>query len=63
MKPLCGDGIFLVRENGTVHHQLVPDLEGSEFHPAWSPDGSRIAFMRIAPEDRHEIWVVNADGS
>ena len=37
--------------------------------PAWSPDGSRIIFMRFTgradvPEVRHwDIWVMNADGS
>jgi TolB protein len=33
--------------------------------PVWSPDGTRIAFTRIYPEqnDREEIWIMNADGS
>ena len=30
--------------------------------PAWSPDGSKIAFCRVK-DDVHEVRVVNADGS
>lgn len=58
-----GDGIFLVRPDGTGHHQLVPDLAGSEIHPDWSPHGERIAFISVTPADRHELWVVDADGT
>jgi Tol biopolymer transport system component len=58
-----GDGIFLVRPDGTGGHQLVADMAGSEIHPDWSPDGQRIAFVVINPADRHELWVVGADGA
>jgi Tol biopolymer transport system component len=58
-----GDGVFLVRGDGTGLHQLLPDLVGSEIHPDWSPDGERIAFVRQAPEGHTELWVVNADGT
>jgi Tol biopolymer transport system component len=30
--------------------------------PAWSPDGTRIAFAGFSG-DRHEVWVVPIDGS
>ncbi len=33
-----------------------------EQHPAWSPDGTRIAFVSDAG-GHNEIWVVNADGT
>jgi TolB protein len=41
----------------------APGLWDSE--PIWSPDGTRIAFTRIYPDqdDREEIWIMNADGS
>lgn len=58
-----GDGVFLVMPDGTGHHQLVPDMTGSEIHPDWSPDGDRIAFVRQAPEGPVELWVVDADGT
>ena len=58
-----GDGIYLARPDGSGQHQIVTDLTGSEIHPDWSPDGQRIAFVRVTPEDGSELWVVNADGS
>jgi len=42
---------------------LTPDTSVRKMHPAFSPDGKRIAFysqLRGAPS---EIWVMNADGS
>ena len=57
------DGIFLIRPDGTGKHELVPDMAGSENHPEWSSDGSRIAFVRGTPDGRSELWVINADGT
>ncbi|HUG47805.1 MAG TPA: hypothetical protein VMP67_05275 [Candidatus Limnocylindria bacterium] len=67
----CDDGvdhddtIYLVRPDGTGLHRLVPDeWAGSEIRPTWSPDGGRIAFVRARlPNDRGELWVINADGT
>ena len=58
-----GDGIYLARPDGSGQHQILTDLAGSEIHPDWSPDGQRLAFVRITPEDQSELWVVNADGT
>jgi Tol biopolymer transport system component len=58
-----GDTVFLIRPDGTDRHALVPDLDGEDFHPDWSPDGSRIAFIHYAPGERSELWVVDADGT
>ena len=58
-----GDGIYLVRPDGTGQHQLVPDVVGSHIHPDWSPDGSQIAFISRAPDGHSELWVVDADGT
>jgi Tol biopolymer transport system component len=30
--------------------------------PAWSPDGTMLAFV-VANDERSEIWVMNADGT
>jgi Tol biopolymer transport system component len=54
-----GDGIFLVRPDGTGEHQLAGDVGGSHSFPTWSPDGQRIAFRR----NDTELWVVDADGT
>ena len=35
---------------------------GDDFSPAWSPDGTKIAF-RSARDGNHEIYVMNANGS
>jgi TolB protein len=51
------DGTELTRVTAT---QGVWDSE-----PAWSPDGGRITFTRVYPDqdDREELWVMNVDGS
>jgi dipeptidyl aminopeptidase/acylaminoacyl peptidase len=62
--PSGGDGLFLVKPDGTGLHQLVPDLPGEEIHPDWSPDGTRLAFVNRAPgDDASSLWIVNVDGS
>ena len=35
--------------------------EAADLHPAWAPDGSQIAFLRLSPAKK-EIFVVPADG-
>ena len=58
-----GEGIYLSRPDGSGQHQIVTDMAGSEIHPDWSPDGQRVAFVRITPEDQSELWAVDADGT
>ena len=57
-----GDGIYLMRPDGTDPHELLPDANFDAFHPDWSPDGAQIAFDARSAEG-NEIWVVNADGT
>jgi len=53
--------VYVMNADGTGLRQLIAD---GEYHlsPAWSPDGSRIAFVGGGEDDAY-IDVVNADGS
>jgi Tol biopolymer transport system component len=53
--------IYLRRADGT--ERQLTHVEGGAFAPAWSFDGSRIAFDSGATGRRHEIFTMSADGS
>jgi dipeptidyl aminopeptidase/acylaminoacyl peptidase len=59
-----GDSVHLrlVRPDGTGDHALSAKPVGPEFHPDWSHDGGRLAFV-VDDADSRDIWVANADGS
>jgi TolB protein len=40
----------------------LTDTQGLDMHPAWSPDGRRIAFT-TRRDGNYEIYVMNADGT
>ena len=57
------EDIYVMNPDGTGKTNLTNSGGGDaarEFDPAWSPDGSRIAYGRGLPTD---IWVMNADGT
>lgn len=55
--------IFVINVDGTDKRQ-VSTSTGQDHHPAWSPDGTRIAFQTPDAENRHNtIGIVNADGT
>jgi Tol biopolymer transport system component len=56
-----GDGVFLVTTAGEDTHQLAADVSGEAVHPAWSPDGTRLAFV-VFSGDSGEVWVADEDG-
>jgi len=70
----CGDFCFklsVVNSDGSGLRDLTSKLgagkgpgAGPASDPAWSPDGRKIAFVRLnAGPDRSPVYVVNADGS
>jgi TolB protein len=57
---VAGSGIWSVNPDGTAFRQLTSS--GFDTDPSWSPDGTRLAFVR-ATACCNDIYVVNADGS
>ena len=53
--------IYVVNADGTGRRRLTRD-PAEEFDPAWSPDGTKIAFSR-SDGRRYQIFVMNADGT
>ena len=51
--------ISLVEADGSGTPRL---LAQGAFQPQWSPDGTRIAFIRESPAGLLEIWLMNPDG-
>ena len=53
--------MFVMKPDGSEIMRLTSGA-GSNYWPAWSPDGSKIAFTSNR-DDSDEIWVMNYDGS
>ena len=55
--------IWTMNSDGSDQQQLT-DLVGHELHPAWSPDGTEIAFsLQLDGGGDAEIYVMDADGT
>ena len=54
--------IYVMNPDGSGQTNVTNSPQ-PDFQPAWSPDGSRIAFSRIDENGSQNIWVMNADGS
>ncbi len=57
-----GDGVYLMRPDGTDAHELIPGADHNSYHPDWSPDGAQIAFD-AETGGGNEVWVITADGT
>ncbi len=53
--------VYVMNADGSSPVRLTND-PATDFGPAWSPDGSRIAFSTFR-DGNFEIYVMNADGS
>jgi WD40 repeat protein len=53
--------VYVVDVDGSNLTRLT-SVDGWDYQPAWSPDGSRIAYVHNT-KSNDDIWVMNADGS
>ncbi|HAI09854.1 MAG TPA: hypothetical protein DCM17_11045, partial [Dehalococcoidia bacterium] len=60
-KPLLF-AIFLMNATGSDPVNLTDVRTSTDVHPAWSPDGAKIAFTSTR-DGNSEIYVMNADGT
>lgn len=65
-RPRSQFDILVVRRDGTGRSTLVPS-RNDETDPQWSPDGTRISYVRLAEADEEDwrksrIWTVRPDG-
>ena len=60
-----GEELYVMAADGSNVRRLTRRL-GFDSSPAWSPDGTKIAFMRSAPgeqEGQSDIYVIQPDGT
>jgi TolB protein len=57
--------IYVFDADGSNLTRLTSTSDVWDGDPAWSPDGARIVFTRVYPDqdNREEIWLMNSDGS
>lgn len=53
--------VFVVNADGTAPHTLTNRPLAFDANPAWSPDGTRIAFESTA-DGKRAVWIMQSDG-
>jgi Tol biopolymer transport system component len=66
-RPLSQFDIQVMRRDGTGRRTLVPSPD-RETDPQWSPDGTRLSYVRLAEADEQDfrkswIWTMRPDGT
>lgn len=66
-RPLSQFDIQVMRRDGTGRRTLVPSPD-RETDPQWSPDGTRLSYVRLAKADEQDfrkswIWTMRPDGT
>jgi len=58
-------GLYVVDVDGSGRHDVLAGntLLNEVRDPTWSPDGTRLAFVGVDKNFKHEIWTVRADGT
>ncbi|MFW5986928.1 MAG: TolB family protein [Methanohalophilus sp.] len=54
------EGIWIMGSDGSEKSRI---FKGNAYDIAWSPDGSKIAYVRAGNNHTTSLWVMNADGS
>lgn len=52
-----GEGVWLIRPDGSEDHEIALDVPGERLHPDWSPDGTRLVVT--SRRERDVLYLVD----